>query len=133
MTAQLVELFLPEVGVGDEAAVGQIPKPLGDGEQRDVLVEAGQDVIGEPVDAEAGDAADDHISAAECLLELFDLVVLDAGGEVGVELRVPTRSAAGVDDLAVERCTDKADGVAVFPRRERQRRAHHAGADDSYC
>ena len=131
------EALAPELRIGEELAVRRVEEALRDGEHGNGDRNARQELVAEPVDAEARDAADHEVGALERAVELVDLVELDAVRErrdalreVLGELRVAVGGAAGVDDLPVERGADEADRVSVFAGGEGERASHHAGADD---
>ena len=63
LLADLIKLFLPELGVCHKLAVGHINKTLCDGEHDYVFRKDGKYIFRKPVDAEAADAANDDIRA----------------------------------------------------------------------
>ena len=96
-------------------------------------MENGENVLGVPFHTEAADTTDNKVSAFDGLFHLLNLVIFHTCGEILNKLGVTAGSTAGINDLAIQRCTNQADSIAVFSRGESQGRTHHTGTDNSNC
>ena len=130
--ADFVHFCVPYIGICKQLALRSIPKSLGYAEYGNFGRNFRENKISEPINAEARHAADYHISTAYSLLHFFNLVILNARGEITVEFRVTVGGSACVDYSSVERSSDESYLVSVFSCGKRESRTHHSRSDYSY-
>ena len=112
-------LTLGENGrIGDQGAVFQIDHTLGDSQKRDSLRKDRQDLITEPVQAEAGYAAQNQVRALQSLFQLFNLIIFDAVMEGPLQCDMKVVLSEMINDLPVQRRSDQADFMSVLKSRK---------------
>ena len=119
----------PVIRIGLQRPVLAVQHALGDGDQRNVLVQDGQDLLREPLHTETGHAADCQIRAGQGLLHGGNVVVLHALAQRAAQVDVVIVCPQPGDDFIVQRAPDQAHFVPVLEQGEGQGRGHLAGAD----
>ena len=69
--------LLEDRGIRDQCAVLKIDHALGNGQKRNFLGQNRKDLIAEPVESEAADAAQNQVCSFQSFLQFLDLIVFD--------------------------------------------------------
>ena len=116
--------LLEDGGIGNQCAVLEVDHSLSDCEERNLFGKYRKDLIAEPVETKTADAAQDQICAFKRFLQLFDLVILDPVMKCSLQRDVIVIFSESVNDLPVQRGSDKPDFMTVFKSRKCDRRIH---------
>ena len=105
-------------GVGNQCAILEVDHAFGNCQERNLFREDRKDLVTEPVETEAADAAQDQVCAFKRLLQFLDLIIFDPVMQGSLQGDMEIVPAESVDDIPVQGRSDQSDLVAVFKGRE---------------